>query len=144
MVLLKLRVYLMQRTLQMATGLGLKYQGTAKVSLDQIQFDPPLPRNLDPKNLERLEQVFREDCCRRYNVENYVPAVVSQQDLTSALELAGVPQESLMTDSPDQSPLIRFPPENCGASTDAIAFRLAPNSCLPWTVGGWWICTWTI
>lgn len=110
MVLLKLRVYLMQRTLQMATGLGLKYQGTAKVSLDQIQFDPPLPRNLDPKNLERLEQVFREDCCRRYNVENYVPAVVSQQDLTSALELAGVPQESLMTDSPDQSPLIRFPP----------------------------------
>ena len=94
----------------MATKSGLKYQGTAKVSLDQIGFDPPLPRNLEPKNLERLEQIFREDCCWRHDVENHVPVVVSQQDLSDALELAGITQESLLTDSPDQYPLVRFSP----------------------------------
>lgn len=36
-----------------------KYIGTAKVKIDHIQFDPPLPRDLDPKNLDRLREVFR-------------------------------------------------------------------------------------
>lgn len=70
---------------------GLKYQGTAKVSLEEIQFDPLLPRNLDPKNLERLGQIFRKDHCRRLDVKNHVPAITSRQDLHDALELSGVP-----------------------------------------------------
>lgn len=89
---------------------GLKYQGTARVSLDQIQFDPPLPRNLDPKNLERLEQVFRTDRCRRLDVKNHIPAITSRQDLNDALERARIPRGSLMTGFTDQSPLIRFSP----------------------------------
>ena len=86
----------------MATAHGLKYQGTAKVSLDQIQFDPPLPRNLDHKNLERLRQIFRKERCRRLYAKNHVPAIIARQELNNALELAGIPQESLMTELADR------------------------------------------
>lgn len=39
----------------------LKYLGAAKINIYQIQFDPLLPRDLDPKNLHRLREVFRKD-----------------------------------------------------------------------------------
>jgi hypothetical protein len=79
-----------EREVRLATERRLKYQGTAKVSLDQINFDPPLPRDLDAKNLERLCEIFRNSCCR-LDVINHVPAVVSRQDLAMSLQHAHVP-----------------------------------------------------
>ncbi|KAL4801661.1 hypothetical protein BDV18DRAFT_164709 [Aspergillus unguis] len=93
---------------RLATERRLKYQGTAKVSLNQIQFEPSLPRDLDAKNLTRLREVFRKNRCRRLEVDNHVPAIVSRQHLTEALQRANVSQQSLMTTDPHRYPRLAF------------------------------------
>ena len=87
---------------QLATERRLKYLGAAKVNIYQIQFDPPLPQDLDPKNLDWLHEVFQKNRCRRLDVDNHVPAIVSQQDL------ANVPQQSLLTNDTHQFPQLGF------------------------------------
>jgi hypothetical protein len=94
---------------RLATERRLKYVGTAKVNISQIHFDPPLPRDLDLKNLERLRGIFRKNSCRRLDVDNHVPAIVSQHDLTDALRKANVPQQSLLTNDAHQIPRLKFP-----------------------------------
>jgi hypothetical protein len=74
-----------EEEIQLAAERRRKYIGTAKVSISQLQFDPPLPQDLDPKNLGRLREIFRKNCCRRLDVDNHVPAIVSQEDLAAAL-----------------------------------------------------------
>lgn len=94
--------------IRLATERRLKYLGAAKVSIYQIQFDPLLPRDLDPKNLDRLREVFRKNRCSRLDVNNHVPATVSRQDLAESLRKANVPQQSLLTNEPHQSPQLGF------------------------------------
>lgn len=97
-----------EEEVRLATERRLKYLGAAKVSIYQIQFDPPLPRDLDPKNLDRLREIFRKNRCRRLDVDNHVPAIVSRQDLADALRKAGTSQRSLLTNNPYQSPQLGF------------------------------------
>lgn len=97
-----------EEEIQLVTERRLKYLGAAKVNIYQIQFEPPLPRDLDPKNLNRLREVFRKNRCRRLDVDNHVPAVVSPQVLAEALRKANVPQQSLLTNEPHQSPQLGF------------------------------------
>lgn len=92
----------------LATERRLKYLGAAKVNINQIQFDPPLPRDIDPKNLDQLREVFHKNRCRRLDIDNHVPTTVSQQDLTDALQKANIPQQSLLTNDPHQFPQLRF------------------------------------
>lgn len=94
--------------IRLATERRLKYLGAAKVSIYQFQFDPPLPRDLDPKNLDRLREIFRKNRCRRLDVDNHVPAIVSRQDLANALQKANIPQRSLLTNDFHQLPQLWF------------------------------------
>jgi hypothetical protein len=73
----------------------IKYQGTAKVRLDEIGFNPPLPLNLDSKNVERLRRTFQDIGCCRFDTDNHVPGIVSQRSLIISLQRAGVSLESL-------------------------------------------------
>ncbi|PGG96174.1 hypothetical protein AJ79_09706 [Helicocarpus griseus UAMH5409] len=100
------RAWFTREEVQLATERRQKYLGTAKASLRQIQFDPPLPHDLDSKNLERLRQIFRKTQCRRLDIENHVPVTVSEQDLTKALEHGRVPRQALLTNPP---PFLEFP-----------------------------------
>ena len=106
----------MQRSLfteeevRLATERRLKYLGTAKVPINHIQFDPPLPRDLDPKNLNRLREIFRKNRCRRLDIDHHVPSFVSHHDLNLALQRANVPQGSLLTNDPRHFPLLGFIP----------------------------------
>ncbi|KAJ5443130.1 hypothetical protein N7445_004243 [Penicillium cf. griseofulvum] len=102
------RALFTEEEVQLASERQLKYIGTAKVSISQIQFDPPLPRDLDPKNLDRLRRVFRQNHCRRLDVDNHVPAIVSPHDLTDALRKANISQQSLLTTDARQLPRISF------------------------------------
>jgi hypothetical protein len=86
----------------------IKYIDASKVSFCQIQFEPPLPRDLDPKNLDRLRNIFRKNRCRRLDVQNHVPATVSRHNLAEALQKANVPQESLLTAGGQQIPRLEF------------------------------------
>ncbi|KAL4755928.1 DUF3723 domain-containing protein [Aspergillus foveolatus] len=102
------RALFTEREVRLATERRLKYLGTAKVSINQIQFEPPLPRDLDSKNVARLREIFRKNQCRRLDVDNHVPATVSQQDLAVALQNANVSQQSLLTNNPPHFPELRF------------------------------------
>lgn len=82
---------------QLANERRLKHIGAAKVSISQITFDPPLPRNLDSKNLDRLRGIFRKNRCRRLDVDNHVPAVVSPHVLAEVLRKANISRQSLLT-----------------------------------------------
>ncbi|QKX63179.1 uncharacterized protein TRUGW13939_10348 [Talaromyces rugulosus] len=94
--------------IHLATERCVKLQGTAKVQLDDIQFDPPLPQGLDAKNLKRLDQMFRKNGCRRLVVDNHIPVIVSRQSLSTSLQRAGVSPQALRTMQPDQFPLLCF------------------------------------
>jgi len=104
------RALFTEEEIRLATERRLKYLGAAKVNIYQIQFDPPLPRDLDPKNLDRLREVFHKNRCRRLDVDNHVPATVSRQDLADALRQANVPQRSLLTNNPHHFPQLGFAP----------------------------------
>jgi hypothetical protein len=101
------RILFSEEELRLATERRVKYIGAAKVSINQIQFEPPLPRDLDPKNLDRLRNVFRKNGCHRLDVNNHVPAVVSQQDLTNVLRKANITRQSLLTNDA-QLPRLAF------------------------------------
>lgn len=85
------------------------YQGTFKVKIEQIEFDPPRHRNLDKRVLGQLEQVFRNGQCKRLDAENHIPAIVARHDLQVALGQAGVLQTVPMSD-PDLKLLLHFNP----------------------------------
>ncbi|KAL6229549.1 hypothetical protein BDW75DRAFT_249578 [Aspergillus navahoensis] len=104
------RALFTEEELRLATERRLKYLGTAKVPINNIHFDPPLPRDLDPKNLNRLREVFRKNRCRRLDIDNHVPAIVSHHDLNLALQTANVPRGSLLTNDPRHFPLLGFIP----------------------------------
>lgn len=102
------RALFIEEEVRLATERRLKYLGTARVTINQIQFDPPLPRDLDPKNLDRLKGIFRKNRYRRLDVDNHVPAIVSRQDLADALRNGNVSQRSLLTNDPHQFPQLGF------------------------------------
>ncbi|KAB8227895.1 uncharacterized protein BDW43DRAFT_323438 [Aspergillus alliaceus] len=104
------RALFTEEEVRLASERCLKYQGSAKVSIDEIEFDPPLPRDLDSKNLDRICQIFRKNHCRRLDVENRIPVIVSRNDLAAALQQAKVTAGALMTKTAERFPSLRFPP----------------------------------
>ncbi|KAL4932995.1 uncharacterized protein BDV17DRAFT_279302 [Aspergillus undulatus] len=92
----------------MVNGLeqSLKYKSTAKEHIIQIVPHPSISRNLDPKVVERLSEIFSRDGCRRLDIQNHVTAVVSQQNLTVALQTAGVATNSLKSTPPGEYSLL--------------------------------------
>lgn len=49
---------------QLTTERQLKFQGTAKIELDQISLQPLMSREIDQKNVERLREIFAKDGCQ--------------------------------------------------------------------------------
>jgi hypothetical protein len=75
----------------LTTERQLKYQGTAKIELDQISsFQPLISREIDWNNVERLRQIFAKDGCQRVDIRNHVTATVSRQQLRRACHAARV------------------------------------------------------
>ncbi|KAJ5569140.1 hypothetical protein N7450_011626 [Penicillium hetheringtonii] len=99
---------LYRKEARLAAERRLTYFGAAKISIGQIQFEPPLPRGLDPKNLDRLRGIFRKNRCRRLDVHNHVPATVSRHDLSEALQKANLSQQSLLPADGRHPPRLEF------------------------------------
>ncbi|KAB8069052.1 hypothetical protein BDV29DRAFT_195186 [Aspergillus leporis] len=95
--------------LQLARERTLKYQGTAKINLNQIVPHPSIARKLDPKNVHRLCEIFRKDHCRPLDLHNHVTAVVSRHHLDGALHAAHVSAHDLMTNPSDRYAHLQFP-----------------------------------
>ncbi|KAL2848991.1 hypothetical protein BJX68DRAFT_276174 [Aspergillus pseudodeflectus] len=75
----------------------LKYQGTAKIDLDQIYLQPLTSREIDQKNVDRLRDIFAKDGCQRLDIRNHVTAIVSRRHLGRACQAAGLTAEELKT-----------------------------------------------
>ncbi len=74
-----------------------KYQGTAKIDLNQISLQPLMSREIDQKNVDRLHNIFAKDGCQRFDIRNHVTAVVSRRHLERACRGAGLTPEELKT-----------------------------------------------
>ena len=98
-----------QRETQLATERRLKFQGTAKVSLDGIQFHSHLNRQLDQRNVERLCNIFQEEECQNLTVAHRVPAIIARPYLAAALQSANVTARALLTNPESEMPFLRFP-----------------------------------
>ncbi|KAJ5643587.1 uncharacterized protein N7484_006094 [Penicillium longicatenatum] len=96
-----------ENELRLTTERCQKYQGTAKINIDQIVPHSFVARNLDRHNVERLCEVFHKEGCRRIAIHHHISAVVSKQDLHEALRVAGVEAAEMMA-GPDRYPHLSF------------------------------------
>jgi hypothetical protein len=82
------------------------FQGSASIKLKHLVFENdqvPGTRPLDRKNVARLIKIFELQECRRLEPNHYVPAVISEEILNTALQKAGISQANLLTkDEPPQ------------------------------------------
>ncbi|PGG95163.1 hypothetical protein AJ79_10217 [Helicocarpus griseus UAMH5409] len=99
-----------ERETCLAAERRLKFQGAAKVDLDQIFFNPQSSQQLDHKNVDRLCRIFQEERCRSMPLAHRVPAAVSRQHLAAALQRANVSACELLTNPEPQMPHLWFPP----------------------------------
>jgi len=69
------------------------YQGTARISLNVLQFGRDQPRELDLDQVEFLKECFRNEGCQRLPARNHVPAIISQQQLANAMRHSRISTE---------------------------------------------------
>ncbi|KAL4899385.1 hypothetical protein BDW74DRAFT_171560 [Aspergillus multicolor] len=91
---------------RLASERHLRYQGTAKVWLDEVYHHAE--SRLEGAKLDRLRRIFRKDGCRRLDICNYATAIVSREVLEVSLSNACVSPEALLTNPPTQFPVLRF------------------------------------
>jgi hypothetical protein len=97
-----------QDELRLETEKKEKYKGTARIRLEWLQFPSIKGWEPDKAKVNRLKHNFRKDC-RRLDVRNHIPAVISQQDLDIALKLSGIVEGDLLGDAPNIYPELAFP-----------------------------------
>jgi hypothetical protein len=78
---------------------NLRYCGSARVSLDVIHFRDDQLRELDEKHVESLIRQFRVEGCRRENVKNHIPVLISQSCLEVALRVSGLSAAALLNNT---------------------------------------------
>ncbi|KAH7111054.1 hypothetical protein B0J11DRAFT_473541 [Dendryphion nanum] len=90
---------------------SIKYRGTASIKLNVLHFPCEESRQLDEKNVERLRNLFREEGgCRRLDLRNHVPAIISQSQLNAAMAASRISAGQLLEDARDGYPKLDFPP----------------------------------
>jgi hypothetical protein len=77
--------------LRLNTKRRLIYKGAALVRFEYLKWNKyikqnPAKQKPDPKRVEHLKKIFREDNCRLLHVTNHIPAVVNQDRLDTALD----------------------------------------------------------
>lgn len=115
----------------------LKYQGVAKVDVNQINFTQH-ETSLDTRKAERLRKIFLKEGCHRLDVRNHIPCTISSQHLDTSLERAGVTRAALLTDNVEKLPFLQFSHNELlglhGRHRIEVARELLPPSDRWWTV----------
>lgn len=97
----------------------IRHLGTARVSITALCF--PYSRELDPKNVKRLERLFQqENGCRPDDYSNRIPAVISETELLQLLRASNLDETCLLTKNPEHFATIQFP---LGASLECLHGR---------------------
>jgi uncharacterized protein DUF3723 len=83
--------------------------GAARVPLDSLYFPPRAEARVqNPKNEERLLEVFRNYRCERLDRQRRIPVTVSAIYLKSVVQISGLPPQSLFAAEP---PFLNLPCE---------------------------------
>jgi len=85
------------------------YKGSARISLDVLQFQSNEHRDLDAKHIEYLKACFQKDTCRRLEKRNHIEAAIDQLSLDTALRNSHVSSRELLTNQPNGYPKLTFP-----------------------------------
>jgi hypothetical protein len=72
--------------IQLVKERTLKFQGTAKINLNQIVPHLLVSREIDQKNVERLCKIFSKSGCERLSIHHYITTIISKQHLETALQ----------------------------------------------------------
>ena len=81
--------------------------GSIKCPLRRLRYEPITvdPRQLDPKNIARLLEIFKLEGCRRLESQNHVPALISRAVLQTLLERVPGGQSSLNPQDKNKTPV---------------------------------------
>ncbi|KAH8799663.1 hypothetical protein F5884DRAFT_113249 [Xylogone sp. PMI_703] len=119
---------------------SINYRGTASIKLEVLYFLCVESREPDKKNVERLKSLFRgEGGCRRLDLRNHIPAVISESELEAAIAASKISSERLLEDGHDGYPELNFPPGyqlEClhGRHRALAAAQVLPPEDRRWTV----------
>ncbi len=71
--------------------------GSVKVPIFKLVAEDVLtnPRQLDPKNVARLRNIFLLEGCQRLDPQHHVPVLINQATLGQALRSSNIPRASL-------------------------------------------------
>lgn len=78
-----------------------KFLGTARVDLSSLRFIQG--REIVPQIVHELVGVFRATGCRRFDIENHVPVLISPSELSTALDASSLNRKDLSKRSQDGS-----------------------------------------
>jgi len=93
--------------------------GSARIDLQDLYFDDEdytrvldnedLSHFLDEKNVARLKGIFEVEGCTRLDPENYVPVLISEEQLQDGLKVSGITKTQLL--QPEKvPPILQFSP----------------------------------
>ena len=73
------------------------FYGSVKVWLSQLVYEDLLtnPRQLDPKNVNRLLEIYRLEGCHRFDLKHRIPALIDKLTLDRALQKSSVTPSTL-------------------------------------------------
>lgn len=89
---------------QLNTEIASKFQGSAKISLECLRFDP---EELDKKKIDHLVRVFKQRGCDRLNPIHFISGVISGNSLRESLEWSNLDAQMLRSPEP---PILSLPP----------------------------------
>ena len=83
------------------------FYGSIKCPIRRLRYESITvdPRQLDPKNVDRLLGVFKLEGCRRLEPQSHIPALISRAALHSLLERIPGGQSSLSPRGKEKTPI---------------------------------------
>lgn len=89
---------------------SIKYKGTINIKLNVLHFPYEESKELDKNNVERLKNLFRNKSnCRKLNLWNYIPAVISQAQLTAVITAFRTSVARFLDDTYNSYSKLNFP-----------------------------------
>ena len=90
------------------------YQGTVRVSLQHLVFDPdllgrPKQQFLHIKNVERLRHIFATEGCHRLEPAHRIAALISRQELQILERVSNLSQSALRSNAETDLPMLTMP-----------------------------------
>ena len=86
-----------------------KFKGTVRVALEVLNFERDQAKDLDVKQVIYLKECFKDDACRRLELQNHIPALIDHHLFATVAAASGISAEDLLDKKPPEYPELVFP-----------------------------------